>query len=87
MTPDEGYLIPFTAAEWRDWDADRSKRDILDSKAESDPEFEDRQLMAAVSYIEDMLSPGSGTAEEGATTDSPSPKPSAEENAEEAGSE
>ena len=87
VTPDEGYLIPFTAAEWRDWDADRSKRDILDSKAESDPEFEDRQLMAAVSYIEDMLSPGSGTAEEGATTDSPSPKPSAEENAEEAGSE
>lgn len=87
VTPDEGYLIPFTAAEWRDWDADRSKRDILDGKAESPPAFEDRQLLAAVSYIEDMLSPGAGTTEEASTTDSPSKKPSTEEVEEEAASE
>lgn len=70
VTPDEGFLIPFSAAEWRDWDADRSKRDIVDSNASADPAFEDRQLMAAVNYLEGVLSPSAGSSDEAASEDS-----------------
>ena len=46
VTPDEGFVIPYSRDEWRKWDADRSRRDVLHShvgddntegKAEDDP--------------------------------------------------
>lgn len=68
VTPDEGYLLKYSTAEWRAWDRDRSERDVLrqHDEASSDTEstekpdesaerFVDRQLVAAVDYIRKQL--------------------------------
>ena len=56
VTPDEGFTLAYTAAEWRDWDADRDKRDIVvDPGLAEESNFDDRQLSAAVGYIEEKL--------------------------------
>ena len=57
VTPDKGYDIPFTAGEWREWDDDRSQRDILTPPGADPvkPTFEDRQLVAAVEYLEEQI--------------------------------
>lgn len=57
VTPDKGYDIPFTAGEWREWDDDRSQRDILTPPGAEPvkPTFEDRQLVAAVEYLEEQI--------------------------------
>lgn len=57
VTPDKGYDIPFTAGEWREWDDDRSRRDVLSPPGADpvEPTFEDRQLQAAVAYLEEKI--------------------------------
>ena len=60
VTPDEGFLIPYTRDEWRAWDKDRDARDVLrradEKPAETAAEpFEDKQLEAALAYITDQL--------------------------------
>lgn len=60
VTPNDGFVIPFSREEWQDWDRDRSQRDILtdgENPAEdADASFDDRQLAAAVTYIREKLS-------------------------------
>lgn len=64
VTPDDGYTIAYTAAEWRDWDADRDQRDIVGDPADAvEATFDDRQLLAAVSYIEEKLAAVTGSTE------------------------
>lgn len=56
VTPDDGFTLAYTAAEWRDWDADRDKRDIVVEPGLAEQStFDDRQLNAAVAHIEEQL--------------------------------
>ena len=65
VTPDNGYNFPYTQAEWRRWDAERAKRDVLhiDSKSvpaeetetSDDAPFDDIHLTKALEYIKSQL--------------------------------
>lgn len=57
VKPDEGFDLPYTAGEWREWDDDRSRRDVL-APAGAEPvesTFEDRQLVAAVGWLKEQI--------------------------------
>ncbi|MFY9253304.1 MAG: S41 family peptidase [Fuerstiella sp.] len=72
VSPDEGFLIPYTSADWSAWDAGRSERDIVrphteqeeNAAEEGEATFDDRQLTAAVNYIKQKLAAKSDTAAE-----------------------
>ena len=73
VTPDEGFQIAYTVSQWREWDADRNRRDVLqspktpddsDPDSEPDEKFEDAQLIAAVEYLKQQLKPKSDQAED-----------------------
>jgi len=57
VKPDEGFDLPYTAGEWREWDDDRSRRDVLAAAGTEPVEstFEDRQLVAAVGWLKEQI--------------------------------
>ena len=93
VTPDEGFEIPFSRAQWDAWDRERSRRDVLRHEGEPVPEsdaatedesFEDSQLAAAVEYIQKRLRGENVTEESAGDVPNPDnsqpeePKPSTE---------
>lgn len=66
VTPDEGFLLPYTVQQWRAWDEQRMRQDVLRRKddsgngpaADDEEAFEDTQLTAAVEYIRGKLAAG-----------------------------
>ncbi len=72
VIPDEGYLIPYSNADWSAWDADRNERDVVrahtekqqDADDESKTAFDDRQITAASDYIKLQLTRKPETASE-----------------------
>ncbi len=64
VTPTEGFDLPYTSKQWRQWDEQRSKKDVLgpaseESDTEDDDEatdtFQDTQLTSAIEYIKKEL--------------------------------
>ncbi|APZ91277.1 S41 family peptidase [Fuerstiella marisgermanici] len=68
VTPDEGYELAYTSKQWRQWDEQRSKKDVLgpaaqpgsdaeekDDEATKTDTFVDTQLTTAIDYIKKQL--------------------------------
>ncbi|MEQ9409229.1 MAG: S41 family peptidase [Fuerstiella sp.] len=68
VTPNEGFVIPYDRRQWRAWDEQRSRLDVLrgqsapatdpsadDPSDESVEPFEDTQLASAIDYIRQQL--------------------------------
>lgn len=72
VTPDEGYVISYSNADWAAWDADRNARDVVrahsdadqNKEDESENHFDDRQLAAAIDHIKQQITAKSETAVE-----------------------
>lgn len=63
VTPDDGFVIPYSVSEWREWNRDRDQRDVLrspneDSAVDDEERFEDRQLLAAIQQLQKELGEG-----------------------------
>lgn len=71
VTPDEGYAMKYSREQWRAWDRQRARQDVLrregevpeeltedgdDNDPEDSTEFEDTQLAAAINYIKQKIS-------------------------------
>ena len=64
VTPDDGFLLPFTREEWDAWDRQRTGKDILRHEGEepaetpedTESDFQDKHLTAAIDYLQKKLS-------------------------------
>ncbi|QDU95270.1 S41 family peptidase [Lignipirellula cremea] len=56
VIPNEGFLIKLSTEELREYNEFRRQRDIVGRKPEEGEAFEDRQLLAALSYLRGRLS-------------------------------
>lgn len=70
VTPDKGYEIAYSREQWRAWDADRDRRDLLqrdrdeNSEAAADERFDDIYMSKALEYIKAKLAPETASASE-----------------------